>query len=130
MSVAPRAVLALAVVLAVVCGLGGLADAVESEPTEVVRIHGLTTNDIARLRQHHDFWGIDWRAGDAVFGLAPLQRAELRRAGFKLEIDPPRQAELNRWRALDHGRLLVGEPDTVPGFSCYRSVAKTHADLQ
>jgi len=96
---------------------------------QIVRIHDLEPEQLGALRARHDFWGLDRQAGAAIFRLDAPARERLEQAGFRIDIDPVRQAEWARWRALDHAARLAGDPDTIPGFPCYRSVDKTHADL-
>ncbi|MDT8409020.1 MAG: M14 family zinc carboxypeptidase [Wenzhouxiangellaceae bacterium] len=96
---------------------------------EVVGIDGLGPDDIAGLRVSHDFWGLDRGRNRAVFRLSGDQRERLEQLGYSIETDLERQAELDRWRSLDHRAQLLGDAESVPGFACYRSVAKTHADL-
>ena len=85
---------------------------------------------LAELIRNHDYWGLDWRDGMAVFRMTAEDRARLEQAGVRIESDAARQAEWDRWRALNHAARLAGDPDTIPGFSCYRTVTRTHADLQ
>jgi len=97
---------------------------------EVVRIHDLSSAELGTLRAEYDFWGVDWRAGYAVFDLDPAARARLETAGFRVETDRPRQRELERWNAIDRSGFRRGDPGTIPGFPCYRTVTQTHADLE
>ncbi|MBY6204632.1 M14 family zinc carboxypeptidase [Halomonas denitrificans] len=96
---------------------------------EVVRIHDLSPAELGTLRAEYDFWGVDWRAGYAVFDLDPADRARLEATGFRIEADRPRQRDLERWNAIDRTGFGRGDPGTIPGFPCYRTVTQTHADL-
>lgn len=97
---------------------------------EIVRIHGLAPAQLGELRQQHDFWGLDPRSGAAVFWLEAPQQQNLRALGFQIEPDRERQAEFERWQAIDRSNWRAGSLGTIPGFDCYRSVSQTHADLQ
>jgi hypothetical protein len=111
----------IALLLVLLCG---------PSAADVVRIHGLDPAQLGELRQHHDFWGLDRRAGAAVFWLEAGQRQQLVAEGFRVEPDPERQAEFERWQSIDRSQWPAGSPGTIPGFGCYRTVSQTHADLQ
>lgn len=96
---------------------------------EVVRIHDLAPAELAELRERHDFWGIDWRAGYAVFDLDPAQRKELEQGGFRITTDLPRSRELAAWRSATEQADRQRGADTIAGFPCYRTVDATHATL-
>lgn len=98
--------------------------------SEVVRIHDLSSTELGALRAEYDYWGVDWRAGYAVFDLDPDARARLEAAGFRIDPDRSRQRDLERWNAVDRSAFRLGDPGSIPGFPCYRTVAQTHADLQ
>jgi len=95
---------------------------------EVVRIPETDPEVIAKLRAAYDFWGLDWRAGYLVLNVDADERAELVASGYPVETDPVRNAEFERWRAIAD-RAVPGSRDTIAGFDCYRTVARTHADL-
>jgi hypothetical protein len=109
---------ALALVLTV-----SLADA------EVVQVHGLAPAELAELQQDLDFWGLDPATGAAVFDVAPADRSALEARGLDVRSDDRRQRELDQWRARAPTRTRADAPDTIPGYPCYRTVARTHADL-
>lgn len=93
---------------------------------EVVRIQGLSRAELGALIEQHDFWGVDRRDGAAIFQLSAAQRAALEASGLRIETDALRQARLDAWQAVFPLRARAG---SVPGFACYRSVDRTHADL-
>lgn len=95
---------------------------------EVVRIHGLESESLSALRAEYDYWGVDWREGYAVFDLTGEQRARLESKGFRIETDHKRQAELDDWGSIN--RSAWRGTGTIPGFACYRTVTRTHADLE
>jgi len=96
---------------------------------EVVRIHDLETEQLAALRDRHDFWGVDWRSGYAVFNLDAGERRKLEQAGFAITDDIERSRELAEWRAATDRAAGRRVADTIPGFACYRTVDATHATL-
>lgn len=96
---------------------------------EVVRIHDLETEQLAALRDRHDFWGVDWREGYAVFELDDGERRKLEQAGFSISDDIERSRELAEWRAATDRAATGRGADTIPGFACYRTVDATHATL-
>jgi len=97
---------------------------------DVVRIHDLAPDELAALRDRHDFWGVDWRQGYAVFDLQPDQRRRLEKAGFKITTDDLRTGELENWRAAAERIATRGDVSgTIPDFACYRTVDATHTAL-
>jgi hypothetical protein len=97
---------------------------------DVIRIDGLSRAELGRLARTHDFWGIDPATGAAVFDVTPTQRARLAEAGYDVADDPAGQRRLDTWNQAAGIRLLTAQRDTIPGYPCYRTVARTHADLQ
>jgi len=96
---------------------------------EVVRIHDLEAGDLAALRERYDFWGVDWRAGYAVFDLDARQRSKLEQAGYRITTDIYRGRELADWRRVIEKAGPQRGADTIPGRPCYRTVDATHATL-
>ena len=97
---------------------------------DVVRIHDLTPVELEALHDRHDFWGVDWREGYAVFDLDPVQRRRLEQAGFRITTDDIRTGELQSWRAsVELAESRDGVSGTIPGFACYRTVDATHTAL-
>lgn len=113
---------------------GAMFSAVIAQATPVERIHVVRVayenfETLQKLYVIEGFQGIDWREGYAVFELSAAGVEQLERAGWTVETDRERQADLDRWLGLDHEAALRGNADTIPGFPCYRTVTKTHADL-
>jgi hypothetical protein len=104
--------------------------AASAAAADVIRIHDLSPAGLARLERGHDFWGIDPATGAAVFSVTDAQRARLEAAGYVVADDAMRQRQLDEWTEAADTRLLTAGTDTIPGFPCYRSVERTHADLQ
>jgi hypothetical protein len=101
-----------------------------SATADIVRIHDLTPEQLGALRAQFDFWGLDRAAGAAVFQLDDEQRARLEAAGFRIETDHQREAEMAAWEAIDRSDFERGGGGTIPGFACYRTVTQTHNDLE
>lgn len=106
-----------------------LALAASPAAADVIRIHDLSPAGLARLERSHDFWGIDPGTGAAVFAVTDAQRARLEAAGYVVADDSMRQRQIDEWTEAAGTRLLTAEADTIPGFACYRTVERTHADL-
>ena len=105
------------------------AETVPTERIQVVRVAYENFETLQKLYVIEGFQGIDWHEGYAIFELDADGVEQLQRAGWVVEVDPERQADLDRWLGLDHQAALRGNADSIPGFSCYRTVTKTHADL-
>jgi len=97
---------------------------------QVMRIAYPDLKTLKTLRRMDGFRGLDWREGYAVFELYPPQVNQYRQAGWKLQPDVQRQAALAQWLAMDYERALRGNPGTIPGYSCYRTVTQTIDDLE
>lgn len=108
-----------------------LALAVAPSGAEVVRVSNVSRAEIAKLRADHDVWGLDWRAGELILDVPAEQRAALEAAGYRIETDVERNRQLAAWRSRSAETMVRGvATGTIPGFSCYRTVDRTHADLQ
>lgn len=101
-----------------------------SAAAEIVQIRDLEPAVLAELRRDFDFWGLDRAQNAAVFDLSTEAQLRLRARGLAIVPDRARQAELEAWRRIDRAAWRAGSPGTIPGFSCYRTVTQTHADLQ
>jgi len=97
---------------------------------QAMRIAYSDLKTLKTLRRMDGFRGLDWREGYAVFELYPPQVDQYRQAGWKLQPDVQRQAALAQWLAMDYERALRGNPGTIPGYSCYRTVTQTIDDLE
>lgn len=113
--------LRVAVILLLACG-GAAAD--------IVRVYDLSPAQLAEVRQHYDFWGVAWREDYAVFRVSPKQRERLESTGLRVETDSVREAELERFSSLAESTRLGTGAETIAGFECYRTVTRTHADLE
>lgn len=83
----------------------------------------------SRLAEEYDFFTYLPKDGEGHFFLTPEEVEALRAQGFTPELDTARTArlrELPQWTEREV-ELFGG---TIPGFSCYRTVDQTYADLQ
>jgi hypothetical protein len=78
------------------------------------------------LMDHFDVWRQNYRNKAWPVRLQPKDLERLDALGIRFEIDQARSLELNQPIVLEE---QLGS-DTIPGFSCYRSVEKTIADIQ
>ncbi|NEP61145.1 MAG: hypothetical protein F6K31_29895, partial [Symploca sp. SIO2G7] len=76
------------------------------------------------------FQGIDWRNGYAIFELDAAHIQRLVDAGWAVQTDPIRQSALEQWRSMARAAKLPDDSGSIPGFSCYRTVDQTSADMQ
>ncbi|GAB4174050.1 MAG: hypothetical protein Kow0020_09460 [Wenzhouxiangellaceae bacterium] len=104
----------------------------EAQPArgELVQVLGLGPDRLGILRARYDFWGRDPETGGAVFYLDAATSAWLEAQGLALRPDPRRQRQLDAWTRIDRSAWRQGSPGTIPGFACYRTVTRTHADLE
>lgn len=83
----------------------------------------------ARLAETYDFFTYLPKDGEAHFWLSAAEVEELRAQGLVPELDAARTHNLHALPRFDPAEVaLLG--GTIPGFSCYRTVDQTYADLQ
>ncbi len=83
-----------------------------------------STSELDELRDQVDVWAYYPLTSEAIVFLTPDQKRQLERSGSIPVLDAERTAEhLTPRTAAD--RLGSG----IPGFSCYRTVEETYADL-
>jgi carboxypeptidase T len=85
-------------------------------------------NDRAELDQlaaELDIWEVHHSEGYLIALLSPQKFASLQDSGYRLEIDVPKTALLNK--PLE---MLPGQVDGIPGYPCYRTVEETYADME
>ena len=97
------------------------ATAQTKDGTSVVRVWTTDQALVGELERAFDVWLYRAREGYALIQVTPDERRQLEEAGLVVEIDREQTA------------TLVFEPPTegggIPGFSCYRTVEETYADL-
>jgi hypothetical protein len=93
----------------------------------VVRIYFADEAELNTLGSGLDVWEVHHSPDPAdryiVARLAPSQMAALQQAGYRLEIDPVRTAQ------LDLRPFAAGQQTGIPGYACYRTVEETYASL-
>ena len=97
----------------------------DANPAEgaVYRLPVLLT-ELDELKRDFDVWAYYPRESEAILFLTPDQRHQLEQTGSAPTLDVERTAELFTPRP-SAGRFGSG----IPGFSCYRTVEETYADL-
>ena len=96
------------------------------ESPVVARVYFADRVDLDRLAIELDVWQVNHAEGYLLALLSPAEYELLGQAGYRLEVDARRTAELNQPR-----QALLGQgTDTVPGLPCYRTVEETYADMQ
>jgi murein tripeptide amidase MpaA len=97
--------------------------------SEVVRVYEVPRTELARLRYLGDFWGLNWREDYVSLYVTPRGRAAIEALGYRVETDHEKQAELERFVAIDRAEWRAQGRSGIPGFPCYRTVAETHAAM-
>ncbi|MFK7888477.1 MAG: M14 family zinc carboxypeptidase [Gammaproteobacteria bacterium] len=105
------------------------ADVAEGWPKDtervVVRAFFDDVETLQKFAQHTAPWSIDRRKNYLIVDANEQQFADMRAAGFRVEIDERRTAEL-----LAPRRRGVDQRAGVPGFECYRTVDETYASAE
>ena len=102
------------------------------ETPNVYRIYFRTLDNLARLSAEIDIW--EEAIGHQDYTRAILDDADLARLGadgYRVEPDPQSTKKLSEallnFQDVDSAALT--ELQTIPGFSCYRTVEETYSDL-
>ena len=103
---------------------GGPATPTPKPEPVVASVYFSSPQALAPLQQNYDLWQVDHRRGLATLYLSPDQLAQLRAAGYRVVTDQDKTAELAAVR-----QSFAGKTQPLPGFSCYRTVEETYADL-
>jgi carboxypeptidase T len=91
----------------------------------VARVYFSDRADLDRLANQLDVWEVQHAKGYLLARLSPAQYDLLAQAGYRLEVDAARTAELNQ-----PSQALPGQgPESIPGYPCYRTVEETYTDM-
>jgi len=91
----------------------------------VVRVYYGVRESLDTLAKTLDIWEVNHDQSYLVALVSPETYLQLFQAGYRLEIDTVRTAELNQPRESLPGQGV----DTIPGYSCYRTVNETYIAL-
>ncbi len=101
------------------------AAAQESAPrTEVLRVETRDPAVIQDLASRHTHLIVDTVKGLVVVEADPMERAVLKAAGLRWQVDDDASAAINRPL-----RRLPGHAKGIPGYPCYRTVAEAKSRL-
>lgn len=123
----PIALITLFIFIVAVLSTRAQASVISPDPTTpvVVRVYYTIRENLDTLANTLDIWQVNHEQGYLVALVSPQQYQALSLAGYRLEIDPVRTAELNQ-----PPQPLPGQrPDTIPGYPCYRTVEETYAAM-
>ena len=101
----------------------GFAHQLAADEGAVYRI-STPVSELDELRRQVDVWAYYPLSAEAITFLTPEQRQWMEERGLVPQLDVQRTAELRRHRPKAD---QVGSG--IPGFSCYRTVEETYADL-
>src|SRR3990170_284697 len=88
------------------------------------RVYFASQADLNLLATRLDVWEVEHAAGYLVALLRPGETTTLRQAGYRVEIDADKTADLGQPR-----KPIPGQVSGIPGFPCYRTVEETYASL-
>ena len=94
------------------------------EQRVVARVYFTSLDDLNRLAASLDVWEVHHAEGYLVALLTPAQSTALERAGYLIEIDAEKTAELSGVRPA-----LPGQVSEIPGYPCYRTVEETYDSM-
>ena len=122
-------VVLISIWLATLASTAFAQDARQTPPPDspvVARVYFADRADLDWLAIELDVWQVNHAEGYLLALLSPAQYELLAQAGYRLEVDARRTAELTQPR-----QALPGQgPDTIPGYPCYRTVEETYADME
>ena len=119
----------LALFLLAVAGLSNPARASVSPAAPdgpvVVRVYYGARENLDMLAKSLDIWEVDHEQAYLLALVSPNRYLQLFQAGYRLEIDAVRTAELNQ----PHEPLPGQGVESFPGYPCYRTVEGTYAAM-
>ncbi|OGO70164.1 MAG: hypothetical protein A2Z49_00205 [Chloroflexi bacterium RBG_19FT_COMBO_56_12] len=90
----------------------------------MARVYFASQADLNLLATRLDVWEVHHAAGYLVALLRTGETTTLRQAGYRVEIDADKTADLGQPR-----KPIPGQVSGIPGFPCYRTVEETYASL-
>lgn len=96
---------------------------------QLISIPDASRQDYETLDRLGDFWGVDPKTGAVTMYVDADQRAAIEALGFTTEIDRQRLRSLDYARAIDPVAWRRAGLSGIPGYTCYRTVDETKADL-
>jgi len=73
----------------------------QGSTSEVIRVYDVPQSDYSKLRFLGDFWGINWRDNYVNMNVTERGREAVETLGYRVETDLEKQAEVERFRAID-----------------------------
>jgi hypothetical protein len=105
---------------------GGLAAQVTAQDKPLLtRVYYSSRADLQKLSAHLDIWEIHPEQGYLLALLTQAERQELIQAGYRIEIDIPRNDKLYQPRLVD-----PEQTSGIPGYACYRTLTETYTSAQ
>ena len=101
----------------------------QGSTSEVIRVYDVPQSDYSKLRFLGDFWGINWRDNYVNMNVTERGREAVETLGYRVETDLEKQAEVERFRAIDQADWRARGLGGIAGFACYRTVDETTSDL-
>jgi murein tripeptide amidase MpaA/uncharacterized membrane protein len=92
----------------------------------VARIYYTSQAEVSLLAANLDVWEVHPEQGYLLARLTPSEYSAAAQAGYRIEIDAAKTAELSQ-----PNEALPGQgPESIPGYPCYRTVEETYTTLQ
>jgi carboxypeptidase T len=132
-----RNIISCFVLVAVLLGLASSAVATplssaglpadQAQPQDVVAwVYFTSQDELNNLAARFDIMDINQEDKSALIILSPAEVTSLEQAGYRLEVDESKTKLLNQPLQALPGQ----DPNTIPGYPCYRTVEETYADMQ
>jgi carboxypeptidase T len=119
----------LAFFMLAVAGLSSPVRASESpaapDSPVVARVYYGARENLDTLAKTLDIWEVNHEQAYLLALVSPERYLQLFQAGYRLEVDVARTAELNQ----PHEPLPGQGAESFPGYPCYRTVEETYADM-
>jgi carboxypeptidase T len=119
----------LAFFMLAVAGLSSPVRASESpaapDSPAVARVYYGARENLDTLAKTLDIWEVNHEQAYLLALVSPERYLQLFQAGYRLEVDVARTAELNQ----PHEPLPGQGAESFPGYPCYRTVEETYADM-
>lgn len=106
-----------------------LLTAFSAHAREVIRVHDVPRESYQQLLELGDFWGVDRAGGYVSMYVDARQRAAIEALGFRTSPDDRRMASFEYARSIDAQAWRDAGLAGIPGYTCYRTVEETKADL-
>ncbi len=128
----PLAAAGLALVALMALLGGGLLfrRAQAESPLQAVRVYYRDRQQLQSVANWLEPWEVHPHQGYAVVGVNAVEMARLQQMGLNIEIDERLTALANQPAMLAAHGGAASTPDSIPAYSCYRTVDETYAAAQ